>query len=170
MERFKHITGHSPTTAQLIQFLRDRATGPDTVTDEELRQACGRDCAPGGNGYSYLSSALRFLTRTDRVVWRRIAKANAIKRLSDAETAELLSGRVKQIRRVSHKATHEATCLDVTKLGNEERKRVFTNTAIIGMIGQFADGGMQKFIEARNVEAKQIEFDAKKALEQQFGK
>lgn len=148
--KWGHVPNVSPAAAKLIERLKTGKPG-DVITDEELRELTKLDCSPSGKGYSCLQTAIRHCERNHGVVWRREAKAGAIKCLDPSEVAEVANGYRRHIGRVSRRAVGVLNTINPNQLPESERPSVHATLAQLGAITMFAGGDMQKKLVARNI-------------------
>lgn len=154
MELRAHILGRSPETAALIARLETGKPG-DILTDEELTKiANGRDTMPGGEGYGYLTSAIRHLAACPApVYWERIRGAYAIRRITDSEKVKSSDADRKSVSRRAKKAARRLAFTNRENLTQEEAAKANALHAQLGTIAAFAHGDTTKKLEARAVQS-----------------
>ena len=113
-------SGFAPETSKLIDLLKHGKEG-ETKTDSELYQAIGKDTAPGGKGYSYLASAIRFVEREHGIRWERIPKTGLIKCLDSGEKVEVIRRGRDHIRKTAKKNIVTSKSVKLMDLPNEDR-------------------------------------------------
>lgn len=136
-------------TSKLIDALKGGSPS-DTLTDEQLKELCGKDCSVDGDGYAYLGSAIRHVLRNHGVVWKRIVGAGLIKCLDTGEIVEVAKG----ARRHTYKHEKRTLCkLAVAADGATEQQRpeVMLQLAQHGTLAHMSSSGMTKKLEAREV-------------------
>lgn len=153
--------GHSVTTAKLIEVLQKPSEVGDTLTDEQLAAACGKDTRPAGDGYANLMSAIKYVRKHDGVVWGRLTGANAIKRLSAEEIATVAERASSTIRRAATATVSKLKCVALDNVPEEARPKYTSLLAQHGALAAFAKGDTRKKLIARGGPA----FDPSKLLE-----
>jgi hypothetical protein len=135
--KFQAIQGISPTTAKLIERLKDGKPG-DVLSDAELGEICGRETKPGEEGYQNLRSAIRYTMRHHNVYWERIIDAGQIKCLNGPET---LTSNRRDFRMINRRAKFSAGKLRTVNpetLNLPDRSQYFTNRAQLGALTMFS--------------------------------
>lgn len=144
-------------TVKLIDRMKAGRPG-DVLTDEQLAEACGRSCAPGGDGYGNLQSAIRACRREFRVVWRRIREGGAIRCLI---AGEILSGAEADRgawHRAAKRSADKLACADPSELDETGRKRLTTEMAMAGSVVLLSRPSTLKKLEARSI-SKPLDFE-----------
>lgn len=137
-------------TVKLIERMKDGKPG-DVLTDEQLEDACGRDCSPSGEGYGNLQSAIRACRREFRVVWRRIREGGAIRCLVAEEIMSGADSDRKAIHRAAKRSVDKLACTNPAELDENGRKRLTTTMAVHGSMALLSKTETVKKLEARNV-------------------
>lgn len=148
--RWPHVPNLSPAAAKLVDRLKTGKPG-ELLTDEALSAIAGRDCSVGGNGYACLQTAIRKVERDFAIVWRREAKAGAIKCLAPSEVAEVANGYRRHIGKTSRRAVRVLNTIDPNLLPEKERPAAHATAAQLGAIAMFASGDTTKKLAARNI-------------------
>lgn len=149
-DKLRHITpGMALPTVQLIERLKAGKPG-DTLTDEQLEDACGHDTRPSGKGYTYLMSAIRHCRRNFGVNWQRIPRGDSIRCLVPGETVES----VERIQRGQYKRSGVALQMLRNVNGEvDDETKVKVNLAIaqFGFMRACASSDMTKRMAARTL-------------------
>lgn len=138
------------STSQLIDVLKEGKVG-DVKTDEKLKEICGRDTAPGGDGYGNLASAIRHVQRNYGITWKRVVGAGCIKCLSSTEKDGVVESNRKHISRVAKRSIQIAKTIDINELPESDRQTAIVKIVQMQAIGQFSSTQTTKKLAARNV-------------------
>lgn len=133
---------YSPLTSLLITKLRQH--DGDAVADEQLEEWTGLSCRSGDRGYAALQSAIRFLEREDRVVWRRHRTTKLLVRLSDPEKLQDMGSRRRHMHRQARRNAVVGGAVDVAKLSHEQRSQYAIGLAIDAAAYKLTDTNTQK--------------------------
>jgi hypothetical protein len=136
--RSDHIPSMSVESQLLIAKLKGGTTG-DELTDDELKEVCGRNTSVGESGYSYLQTAIRYCERRCGVVWRRVVKAGRIRCCSSTDRIELSSNIRDRQRKMSRRALVILSSANGTDMTDKERSRALSHMAMHGAMLQFTD-------------------------------
>lgn len=147
---FSGAMGISPYTARLIAFLRTKARG-DTVTDEELTQACGRPCGRGGAGRSNLRTAIHRVLVEDGIDWQRVRGAQCIQAFQSSETAGTVHQHRDRIRREARRGMKRVATVKLEELDQSAKTTFLATAAQIGALYQFGRTDATKTLAARKV-------------------
>ena len=136
----------------LVERLKDGVPG-DVISDAALGPVCGRDTAPGGNGYPALMSAIRHCWKIFGVRWKRISGRDAIQCLSPSERAEEAESDVRAMRRKARRSRERLATIPTDQLTDQERGKLLARVCQIGTIELMTSPAAAKKIEAQNAEA-----------------
>lgn len=150
-----------PTACMLVEAMKSGQPG-SILTDEALTAICGKDTAPGMDGYPSLNKAIGYVTQHYGIVWKRVPKAGCIKVLDAHETAEEVCSDMTGIRRKTRRTIRKAAATKLADLTQDERTQMLATSAQLGAIALMADSGTTKKLAARNVETAP---DVKKLME-----
>lgn len=115
------VRNYALETNKLIQRLKDGMPG-DIVTDDEMSDLIGKSTQPGGAGYNYLQSAMRYCLHQG-VRWERMRKQRAIKCLDSSETLKHGERGIKLLGRAARRETRKIGTVKRAELSQEESKR-----------------------------------------------
>lgn len=103
LPRVRHIPDAALETMKLAERLRVGKPG-DEATDQELTMLIGKSTAVGGEGYGYLSSAIKHVEREHGIVWRRVRKEDKIRCLNASECVDTAGWHRRCIGRAAKRA------------------------------------------------------------------
>ena len=146
--RFPHVPGHSPVSAKLIEILRDSKA--DQLTDEALTAACGKDTRSGGKGYASLGVAIRYVAKHHGIVWERIPKAWAIRKLDSSQIVESTGRGMRRMGRIGKREVIKLGAVEVQALPIAERSRYNAHAAQLSTLVVLASRDATKKLETRN--------------------
>ena len=155
-KRFRRIPGRAVETTLLIQRLREGKPG-DIITDDELMEICGKNCAPDGAGYGYLHSAIKFV-EAEGIVWGRVRDAKKIKCLEPDEVLSVGTNAFKQIARKSKRTVLQLGSLDTKELTDEQVTKRNAGMALSGTLAMMASHKTAKRLEEKHASAT-VDFD-----------
>lgn len=149
------------TACQLVELLKSGKPG-DTISDDTLSRACGRDTSPGGKAYPNLNTAIRYCEANFGVIWQRVPKSGMLKVLDAAETTEVGASGVKAISRKSKRVNRQLATVDTSELSDDQKSRLYAMRSQVGMFELFADSKTTKQLADKQVHATP---DVKKLME-----
>lgn len=132
-DAYPFMHGICPATSKIIDKLKNGEVG-DIVTDEELKDICGKDTKPHGNGYGNLGTALRILERKHDKVWLRVKGANCLKCCNSTEIADVCDNDIQRVRRRTNRTNNRIVLVDISQLSSDDAKRFMANSALSGTI------------------------------------
>jgi hypothetical protein len=135
-------------TQLLIELLKGGKIG-DVFTDAQLKACCERNTAPGGDGYGYLMSAIRYVEREHGIVWKRVTGAGQIQCLGPAEVATVADSVRKSTYRRSKRAVRQIGAV-YDRADNETRSELNRQMAVQGNILTMASPQMQKRLKEKD--------------------
>lgn len=142
--------GHSVTTGKLIELLQKPSEIGDTISDEQLTAACGKDTRPGGNGYGHLHTAINYVLKHNQLVWQRVRGAEAIQRLDPDGIADAAKRSSSMICRAAKKSVAKLQCVELEKVEESDRPKFVSLLAQHGALAAFAKSDTRKKLEARD--------------------
>jgi len=152
MEPIQTIPQRSGITVKLSALLKSEADkNTQVLTDELLAKTAGASCAPGGRCYSFMQSAIRYCEREYGIVWQRMKKAGAIRRLGVTELHATANCAMHGISRRAKRTIIQLQSARPESLTQDERRIHLTKLAQVGVLAAAASKDMQKRLEARNV-------------------
>jgi hypothetical protein len=128
----------SRETQVLIALLSSGEPGA-TVSDAELKAACGKSTGVRGDGYAFLQTAIRHCERNHGVVWRRVKGAKAIRCCSSQERIGLSESVRDRQRRMSRRSLIVLSSANGADMSDQERSQVLAHLAMHGAMLQFTD-------------------------------
>jgi hypothetical protein len=138
----------SLATVKLTERLSNGTPG-DVLTDEQLKETCGKDCRPNGQGYGSLATAIRRALTDKTLVWKRLAGQDAIKCLTAEEIDALSDSSRKHIHRISRRSRRQIMAAAVN--GDEElQKHLGVKLAIMGSVEACSSSRLQKKLAVRD--------------------
>ena len=154
---FHHVQNRAVPTQKLIERLQHGVPG-DILTDEELTEIAGYDTRPSsqgrpGKGYSYLTSAIRYVLNNHAVVWDRVRGGNYIRCVDDPDKLPLAASGLNRVRKAARKSARVLGTINIENLTAEQVQERNANLAITGAICQFADRKTMKALSVRNVQS-----------------
>lgn len=148
IRKFPNYSGLSPRTSKLIERLKTMKVG-DTVSDDELSTVAGANTAVGGEAYSNLLSACRYVLRHEGIVLERVVGAHCIKCLNGTETVTSVErGRANIGRRVRREAT-KLRQVDVAALPQTEKTTALVLRAQLGVLATYSSAATTKKLAAQ---------------------
>jgi len=150
VERIAVPHGLSVTTAKLIEKMKGGKPG-DTLTDDELTEACGKNTKVTGDGYSNLQTAIRYCVNNHGIFWQRITGAWMLKCLTASETLMTGSSQLKRISRRARRTVKQLRTINVAELPNGEAPKFNTLVAQCTSLAMFASTDATKKLEARGL-------------------
>lgn len=142
----------APETEKLITLLSE--TDHDILTDEELERMIGKSCRVGGKAYPQLLSAIRYVRRHHRRVWKREPKTGCIRLADTGQCFKIAESCNKSIRRIGRVGMGTMAAIHREKLSEAECRAMHANVAAFGSIVMFSEKTTRKALEARNAREK----------------
>jgi hypothetical protein len=118
------------------------------LTDEQLEHACDRKTAPGGDGYAYLMSAIRYVEREHGIVWKRVTGAGQIQCLGPKEVTTLADSVRKSTYRRSKRTVRQIAAV-YDEADNDTRIELNRQMAVQGNILTMSSPQMQKRLKGK---------------------
>lgn len=147
----KAIPQYHPLTIRVINLLETKKTG-DIVSNTELAQLVGYDCASDEKGYRYVSSAMRYVLKSKRMVWQRVRGEGCIVLLNSEETIRTVDSHINRLRRESRKGAHKALTIDSNVLSEDKKKILSAQLAVCGTITMMTKGETFKKLADKGIE------------------
>jgi hypothetical protein len=151
VERTTTIIGQKRAeTVKLIERMKDGKQG-DRIADEDLRRLVGKSCAPGGEAYGYLMSAMRYCLKEHDASWERDRGTGSIICQGPSEARNSVASNLRSCRR---RTNRDLRRLRVTCNGNmEDGERQQHNVLIaqVGAVAAMSDLKTTRKLEARNI-------------------
>ncbi|HOY61643.1 MAG TPA: hypothetical protein PLK80_03280 [bacterium] len=141
-----YYDGFALATRALIDALKEGGVGA-VYTDEELKKICGKDTAPGGEGYGNLQSAINYVMQNYDLVWERERGQKRIRMISSREKINTMTRGLCGIRRRTRKNIRVASTIDRGALTPEESRKAEATAAALGVINMFTKPKTVKKIE-----------------------
>lgn len=144
--------GMSPETQRLIEKLKEGKPG-DVLTDDELREVCGKNTRVGCEGYANLWSAIRHCDREHGVAWSRVRGAWCIKCLGATELQDEDDASNKSIHRKTKRDLRRLKIATTHTNGMDDAGRTQLNLRIAqkATMLMFSSSQTRKKLDARNI-------------------
>jgi hypothetical protein len=142
------VPGMRLETSRLIDLLKTGAPG-DFLTDERMKEVCGKDVCVHGDAYNYLLSAIEHCVRVYSVTWVRLHGAGGIKCPTPEEMMALADSKRRHINRAAKRICRRLATADLNGLDNEARVKHLAAMAQLGTIAQFSSTETKKKLEVR---------------------
>jgi hypothetical protein len=150
VKRWTSVPGFAPATAKLIEKLSAGTVG-DVLTDEELTEVCGKDCAVEGDGRRYVLSAVKHVERVKGIVWRRMRGVGTVKCLEMNERIEVALCYRRHISKSSKRAARVISTISIDSIEDGKRPGLLALMAQLGALAMFSSPDTQKKMEARGI-------------------
>lgn len=128
----------------LAGVLRECQSG-QTVEYSTLSKAIGVQDVRSPATRGFLTTARNMVQRENRIVFASV-RGVGLKRLDDADKVVVTGEHNKRARRAVNRGLRVAETIDETKLDNEQRKSLYTQTAMAGAVKMFTGSKAQKTI------------------------
>lgn len=158
---FPRVPGIHFISSMLVDRLKSGKPG-DVITDEEMRELCGKDTRPGGDGYCYLATAIKICLKEHRVVWKRTRGAWCIKCLVLEELLLVAKTNSVRIHKTAKKSIETMQTVSLDVIPEVKRPEYLARMAQFGTIAAFTKKDTQEKMIARNICQP---FDVQKMLE-----
>lgn len=142
-------------TLRLIDVLKEGKVDT-TFSDEELTVTCARDTRPTnpetgrpGNGYGYLSSAIRHVLAEYGLVYQRVHKAGCIKCIGAEEVLGIADAARKSTHKREKRTVRKMTAV-YADASDQERTMLNQKLAVHGALVEFASARLTKRLVASN--------------------
>lgn len=130
--------------AQVLgKFLCTLKMGQEIGYDELNKIVPGRKLQNGDN--YVLQTARRYALRESSVVVE-IIRGKGIKRLTDAEIAQLATPAIRRIRHTSKRASGKVVCADYEKLSADDKTAFNSGLSVLGTLHHFTSEKAQRII------------------------
>lgn len=153
MQETKTVPRHGhlgPTACLLVETLKRGKPG-DSLSADQLTEACGHGVSPGEKAYASLGSAIRYCESEFGVNWMWIRGEERVQCLNSVEIAEVATSGLRGVRNKAKREVTKASNAKLSELDDASRQKLLTASAVLGGVVLFTDKKSIKKLEASGV-------------------